>query len=71
VPLDCAATADPTVGSTCSTSTSADSLLPGFVTEQRQTVVQAFRVRVDDAGANGMTGDSDDRIFATQGIYIP
>jgi hypothetical protein len=70
VPLDCAATSDPNVGSTCSTSTSADSLLPGFVTEQRQTVVQAFRVRVDDAGANGTTGDSDDRIFATQGIYI-
>jgi TolB protein len=71
VPLDCAATSDPSTGSTCSTSTSADSLLPGFVTEQRQTVAQAFRVRVDDAGANGTTGDSDDRIFATQGIYIP
>jgi hypothetical protein len=71
VPLDCAATSDPSVGSTCSTSTSADSLLPGFVTEQRQTVVQAFRVRIDDAGTNGTTGDSDDRIFATQGIYIP
>jgi Tol biopolymer transport system component len=71
MPLDCAATSDPSVGSTCSTSTSADSLLPGFVIEQRQTVVQAFRVRVDDAGANGTTGDSDDRIFATQGIYIP
>jgi hypothetical protein len=71
VPLDCAATSDPSLGSTCSTSTSADSLLPGFVTEQRQTVVQAFRVRVDDAGANGTTGDSDDRIFATQGIYVP
>jgi Tol biopolymer transport system component len=71
VPLDCAATSDPAVGSTCSTSTSADSLLPGFITEQRRTVVQAFRVRIDDAGANGTTGDSDDRIFATQGIYIP
>jgi hypothetical protein len=71
VPIDCVATSDPSTGSTCSTSTSADSLLPGFITEQRQTVVQAFRVRVDDAGTNGTTGDSDDRIFATQGIYIP
>jgi hypothetical protein len=71
VPLDCAATSDLSLGSTCSTSTSADSLLPGFVTEQRQMVVQSFRVRVDDAGANGTTGDSDDRIFATQGVYIP
>jgi Tol biopolymer transport system component len=71
VPIDCAATSDPAVGSTCSTSTSADALLPGFITEQRQTVVQAFRVRVDDAGTNGTTGDSDDRIFAMQGVYVP
>jgi hypothetical protein len=71
VPIECAATSDPSIGSSCSANTSADSMLPGFVTEQRQTVIQAFRVRVDDAGANGTTGDSDDRIFATQGIYIP
>jgi hypothetical protein len=71
VPLECVATGNPSLGSTCSTSTSVDSLLPGFVTERRQAVVQAFRVRLDDAGANGTTGDSDDRIFATQGVYIP
>ena len=51
--------------------TTTNAIMPGFVQEQRQTVVQAFRVRVDDAGANGNTGDSDDRIFATQGVYIP
>jgi dipeptidyl aminopeptidase/acylaminoacyl peptidase len=71
VPIECAATSDPSLGSSCSVSTSADSLLPGFITEQRQTVIQAFRVRVDDAGTNGTTGDSDDRIFAMQGVYIP
>src|SRR5439155_1252268 len=25
----------------------------------------------DDAGANGVPGDSDDRIFSTQGIFAP
>ena len=34
-------------------------------------VLQTFRVRVDDAGANGNPGDSDDRNFAMQGIYVP
>ena len=43
----------------------------GFGSARRQTVVQAFRVRVDDSGANGIRGDSDDRIFATQGLFVP
>ena len=28
-------------------------------------------VRVNDAGANGIRGDADDRLFAQQGLYIP
>ena len=71
VPVNCAPTADPSLGSTCSAGTSANALFPGFIWEQRQTVVQAFRVRVDDAGNNGLPGDSDDRIFATQGVFVP
>jgi hypothetical protein len=34
-------------------------------------VIQSFRVRIDDSGANGVRGDSDDRIFATQGVFVP
>ena len=49
----------------------ANALIPGFVQEQRQTVVQAFRVRIDDSGANGVRGDPDDRIFITQGVFMP
>ena len=71
VPIDCTSTADPSVGSTCSANTTANALVPGLIQEQRQTVVQAFRVRVDDAGANGVRGDGDDRIFATQGVFVP
>ena len=71
VPIDCASTSDPSVGSSCSASTTANALVPGLVQEQRQTIVQAFRVRVDDAGNNGVPGDSDDRIFATQGVFVP
>jgi TolB protein len=71
IPIDCSSTADPSVGSTCSTNTTANALVPGLIQEQRQTIVQAFRVRVDDSGANGIRGDSDDRIFATQGVFVP
>ena len=62
VPIDCSSTPDPSVGSSCSANTTANTLVPGLIQEQRQAVVQTFRVRVDDSGANGVRGDSDDRI---------
>ena len=45
--------------------------MPGSVKEGKRTVLQSFRIRLNDAGANGIRGDSDDRIFSTQGIYVP
>jgi hypothetical protein len=33
--------------------------------------LQVFRLRLNDSGPNGVRGDSDDRLFATEGIYIP
>ena len=71
VPVDCAPTTDPAVGSTCSVDTTASSLVPLLFQERQQAIVQSFRVRVDDAGANGIRGDSDDRIFMTQGVFAP
>jgi uncharacterized repeat protein (TIGR01451 family) len=46
-------------------------LSPGY--QHQQAVVQLFRVRIYDSGANGVreNGGGDDRILAHQGIYIP
>ena len=71
VPIDCSATPDPVTGSICTANTTANALVPGLIQEQRQTIAQAFRVRIDDSGANGVRGDADDRIFATQGVLVP
>jgi hypothetical protein len=71
VPIDCSSTSKHSIGSTCTANTTANSLIPGLIQEQRQTIVQAFRVRIDDSGANGIRGDSDDRIFMTQGVFVP
>jgi hypothetical protein len=71
IPIDCSSTSNPSVGSTCSANTTANAVVPGLIQEQRQTVAQAFRVRVDDSGANGVRGDNDDRIFMTQGVFFP
>jgi hypothetical protein len=71
VPVDCAATADPVVGASCSADTSTNALIPGSLEAARATVIQNFRVRAADSGPDGVRGNSDDRTFAMQGIYIP
>jgi hypothetical protein len=71
VPVDCSSTPDPSVGASCNATTSADTVIPGMAQEGKAALLAAFRIRLDDSGANGVRGDSDDRIFATQGIYVP
>jgi Bacterial pre-peptidase C-terminal domain len=71
VPVSCTATADSSVGSTCIAATTADALQPGSIEEGRQAVLQVFRLRLTDAGPNGVRGDADDRLFAQQGIFVP
>ena len=45
--------------------------MPGSIGAGNNMIVQAFRVRVNDSGADGALGNADDRAFAQQGIYIP
>lgn len=71
VPIDCTTTPSGAVGSDCFASTSADTITPGLIKEDKSTVLQTFRLRVNDSGANGIRGDADDAIFATQGIFEP
>src|SRR6185312_10204992 len=71
VPFNCTPTSDPVLGSTCTLDTSADAVTPGAIKENKATVLQVFRLRLNDSGLNGVRGDSDDRLFATEGVYIP
>jgi hypothetical protein len=71
VPISCTATADPTVGSDCTLASSANAVLPGTVKEGKHMVIEVFRARLNDAGADGVVGNADDRRIAMQGIYIP
>ena len=71
VPVDCAATADVTVGASCTASTSAAAVSSGTVQENEQQALQMFRIRVNDSGPNGARGDGDDTLFLQQGLYNP
>jgi hypothetical protein len=71
VPIDCAGTVNPAVGATCAVNTTANTLMPGFAKQGKNAVLQAFRVRINDSGTNGIRGDSDDRLFAQEGLFTP
>jgi hypothetical protein len=69
-PVTCAATPAP-AGSNCSANTSVDALQPGAIDEAKESVIQVFRLRLNDAGPDGIVATSDDKLFAQQGILIP
>ena len=70
--VPCSATADAAVGSTCSVTTTADSIIPGAVPEGRRSIWEIGKVELYDGGADGDTSTpAGDTLFAKQGIFIP
>ena len=69
--LPCAATAAPAIGATCSVSTTAEALVPGFVDERKRAIWDIGRIRVLDGGADGDADTSPNTVFAVQGLFVP
>ncbi len=59
--VPCASTADTTVGSTCSITTTANTIAPGAAVEGKRAIWETGQVRVSDGGADGdpATADGD------------
>jgi hypothetical protein len=70
--VGCAPTADTAIGSTCSSTTTADALMPGLVLERKRANWELGQVQVFDGGADG-DGDTtgDNTLFAVQGLFAP
>jgi len=72
VPVDCIPTPTlPAEGSTCGVNTTANALVPGAVIANQQAVVEIGEVIQKDAGPDGIRGNSNDQVFAAQGIFLP
>jgi spore coat protein A, manganese oxidase len=72
VPVQCTPTGDPATGATCSLNTTLDALLPGTVREGARAVVGLGRVDVLDGGADeDVETSADNKVFATQGLFVP
>ena len=70
--VTCAATADTTVGSSCSLSTTANALAPGTVTSGARTIWELGEAQVDDGGADGDADTvGDNTVFMRPGLFVP
>jgi hypothetical protein len=80
-PMDCVPNGDIAIGSACSMSSTADTLVPGFAKESKRAVISMLSVRVEDAGADGAVGTGpacpptcgtgDESTFLRQGVFAP
>jgi hypothetical protein len=79
LPVDCAATPNPTLGANCSLTTTLDTLVPGMAREGARSVLSAFSVKVLDPGADAALGGAcpptcgtgDEQVFLRQGVLTP
>jgi hypothetical protein len=70
--VQCAATPADTIGSTCSATTSADTLQPGAAPEGKRSVWELGQVRVFDGGPDGSASTAgDNTVYLRQGVFIP
>ena len=69
--VPCTATTSTTIGSACSLSTTADSVVPNTVKEGRRAIWQMGKVDVYDGGADGVASTDPNTLFLTQGYFVP
>jgi hypothetical protein len=70
--VPCTATGDPTLGSACTLSSTADAILPATVREGGRAIWALGKVRVHDGGPDGDADTpGDNELFAVQGLFVP
>jgi hypothetical protein len=71
VPVICMGNGDSSIGSYCGTNTTANALVPGLVVSGKGAIVEIGQLQVFDSGPDGVRDNSDDELFAVQGIVAP
>jgi hypothetical protein len=67
----CTPTIDTTIGAACSIATTADSVLPGAVTESKRSIWRMTQLELLDGGADGLAATSGNTVFETSGLFVP
>jgi Tol biopolymer transport system component len=72
VTVPCTVTPDPSIGASCSLTTSADTVVPGAVAESKRSIWALDKVDVYDGGTDGRASTTaDNTLFETQGVFVP
>jgi hypothetical protein len=70
--IQCTATADTTIGSSCDLDTTANAVTPGSVVERRRTIWELGEVQVLDGGPDGLAStEGNNQLFLVQGLFVP
>jgi hypothetical protein len=70
--VPCSPTTDPALGSACTLSTTADTLLPATVRGGARAIWALSQVKLHDGGPDGdAETTADNELFATQGLFVP
>jgi hypothetical protein len=62
---------DTTIGSSCSVSTTANSVVPNALVSNNKAIWEVGQIQVLDGGADGLASTSPNTLFAVQGVFIP
>ncbi len=71
VTIPCTATSSLATGSTCTLTTTADTLTPGMAVESKRAIWQLGDLQVFDGGADGDPATPGNTLFARQGVFVP
>ena len=73
--VPCTATGTPgipnAIGSACTSITTANALIPGFVKFGQRQIIELGQTKVFDGGADGNAATNDNNLFQIQGIFNP
>ena len=67
----CTATPDPSIGATCSVTTTVEAITPGAVKEGMRAIWQMGQIEVFDGGPDGDADTTPNTLFAKQGVFVP
>jgi hypothetical protein len=67
----CAATADTSIGATCSSVTSQNAIVPGAIQDNMRLVLELNQFHLYDGGPDGEVATADNTLFIRQGLFVP
>jgi hypothetical protein len=72
VTMPCTTTpGDTTIGSSCSVSTTVNSVVPNALAANNRAIWEVGQIQVYDGGPDGVASTSPNTLFAVQGVFIP